>query len=66
MLASKEKMTNFFNIVGDKNEKDSIFLLGIKFHTVERGVPRFNDLICIPNEEDIQMYLNSVQHKKLI
>ena len=66
MLASKEKMTHFFNIVGDKNEKDSIFLLGIKFHTVERGVPRFNDLICIPNEEDIQMYLDYVKNKKVI
>ena len=65
ILASKEKITHFFNLVGDKQEKDSIFLLGIKFHTVERGVPRYNDLICIPNEKDIQMYLDYIKNKKV-
>ena len=66
ILLSKEKIGKLFNLISyNKNLPNSnqIFILGINFCTVERGVPKYNDLICLPNEEDIQIYLNYLQNK---
>lgn len=66
ILSSKEKIGKLFNIIsykGSLSQNNTIFILGINFYTVERGVPKYNDLICLPNEEDIQLYLNYLKNK---
>jgi hypothetical protein len=33
---------------------------------VERGVPKFNDLLCLPNEDDIDLYIKFKQNKNIL
>lgn len=56
LLQNQEKIKKFFSLVNARGEKMN-YLLKFNFITKERGVPAFNDLICLPNEEDIQLYL---------
>ena len=57
-LSNKNYLTNLMSITKNNGKK---FVLSIEILTIEGGLPRYNDLLYIPKEEDIQNYLS---HKK--
>ena len=63
-LSNIEKLKKIIKIT-NKND-NNIILLCINFSVVERGVPKFNDLLCLPNEDDIDLYIKFKQNKNIL
>ena len=57
-LSNKKYLYDLMNITKNNGKK---FLLSIELLTVEGGLPKYNDLLYMPKEEDIIKYLS---HKK--
>ena len=59
ILNNKEKILKLFDLYGinQQNKNNYNFLLKINFQSIEKITPKFNDLICLPDEEDIKNYL---------
>ena len=62
-LTNKNFLSDLMNITKKNGNK---YLLNIEIITVFGGVPKYNDLLYIPNEEDIQKYLSHLKSKKSI
>ena len=62
-LSNKSFLSDLMNITKKNGNK---YLLNIEIITVFGGVPKYNDLLYIPNEEDIQKYLSHLKSKKSI
>ena len=62
-LSNKNYLSELINVT-KKNGNN--FLLNIEILTKEGGVPKYNDLLYIPNENDIQNYIQHIDSKKHI
>ena len=62
-LTNKNFLSDLMNITKKNGNK---YLLNIEIITVFGGVPKYNDLLYIPNEEDIQKYLSHLKSKNNI
>ena len=59
-LSDNKYLSGLVNITKKNGNK---FLLNIEIITIEGGIPKYNDLLYLPNEEDIQKYLNHIKSK---
>jgi hypothetical protein len=62
-LLNQEKLKKIVHLTKNDNGKNNIYLLCINFLTIQQGVPKFNDLICLPNENDIDLYIKFKENK---
>ena len=62
-LGNKNYLNELINIT--KNNGNN-FLLNIEITTVFGGIPKYNDLLYIPNEDDINKYLSHIKAKENI
>ena len=62
-LSDKNYLTELMNIT-QKNGKN--YLLNIEILTIEGGLPKYNDLLYLPKEDDIQKYLSHIKTKSNI
>ena len=62
-LSNKNYLNELLNITKNNGNK---FLLNIEITTVYGGIPKYNDLLYIPNEEDINKYLSHIKAKENI
>ena len=62
-LSNKNYLSELMNITKKNGNK---FLLNIEVLTIEGGIPKYNDLLYLPNEEDIQSYLSHIKAKNNI
>ena len=62
-LGNKNYLNELINIT--KNNGNN-FLLNIEITTVFGGIPKYNDLLYIPNEDDINKYLSHLKAKENI
>ena len=59
-LSDNKYLSGLVNITKKNGNK---FLLNIEIITIGGGIPKYNDLLYLPNEEDIQKYLNHIKSK---
>ena len=59
-LSDNKYLSGLLNITKKNGNK---FLLNIEIITIGGGIPKYNDLLYLPNEEDIQKYLNHIKSK---
>ena len=62
-LSNKNYLNEIINIT-KKNGNN--FLLNIEIETICGGIPKYNDLLYIPNEDDINKYLSHIKAKENI
>ena len=62
-LSNKNYLTELMNITKKNGNK---FLLNIEILTIGGGIPKYNDLLYLPNEQDIQKYLSHIKAKNNI
>ena len=61
-LSNKNYINDLINLTKNNG---NYFLLNIEIISVEGGVPKYNDLLYLPNEQDIKNYLAHLKAKKL-
>ena len=62
-LSNRNYISELMNITKKNGNK---YLLNIEILTVEGGYPKYNDLLYLPNDEDIQKYLAHIKAKNNI
>ena len=62
-LSNKNYLMELMQITKNNGKN---FLLNIEILTIEGGIPKYNDLLYLPNEEDIKDYLLHIKSKNNI
>ena len=62
-LLNQEILKKIIHLSKNDNEQNNIYLLCINFLTIQQGIPKYNDLICLPNEDDITLYIKFMENK---
>ena len=56
-MLNQEILKKIIHLSKNDNEQNNIYLLCINFLTIQHSVPKYNDMICLPNEDDIYLYI---------